>query len=82
MSLDEMIERSALMPDVIAECVLRQRGVQMDGFIETASARALRCYSNNTRFRNLLDGADGRYWLYRFTNHWLDAALERQRRSL
>ncbi len=79
-NMETFMERTALLPRVIAETVLLHEVPALHAeywpwFIDHAEKRTLHCYNANRTFRNALNrsGDRGRQVLYAFVQHWLKA---------
>lgn len=80
---DTFCDRTALLPDMIAETLIQRRGCyhltvqQAKWFVCHCDFRTRYLYSNNPDIKKKLNsGNRGRDWCYQFFDHWLDGFLK------
>lgn len=75
-TLEQIQDKTALLPDVIATAVCAERGIINEPFVAYAVKKTEVCYNMNALFRRRLDSPAGRWNLESFMKHWLDAWLK------
>lgn len=71
-------DATGLMPEIVADCVLREIGRDDREAATRLANKARATYAANKRFNEKLRGAGGREHLYSFMRHWLSADILRR----
>lgn len=73
--LEEFSDKTALLPRLVAETVILNRGLLVEehiAFVDACETRTLANYNKNKLFRKQMNSSKGRDWLYSFVSHWLE----------